>query len=175
LHKPPEPAAWIVHSVLVFNPASRAREDQMRGSQKASLFIAALAVVATAACGNRSSSDGDDLSTSLELAPRGGSSQAVVSAIEAGPTAAPTHAAHKPVAKPGSHPAPLRAAPQQVAPAPKAAVVEAPQQPAAQPQKQTEPDPLPPFPDAQGAGKERQRGKYGTEADIFRRMPWIRP
>src|SRR5262249_3078731 len=115
LHKPPEPAGWIVRSVLVFNPASRAREDQMRGTQKASLFIAGLAVVAAGACGDRSSTDGDDLSPSLELTPRGGSSQAVVSAIEAGPTAAPTHAARKSVAKPVTHPAPLRAAPQHVA------------------------------------------------------------
>lgn len=147
----------------------------MRGTQKASLFIAALGLIATAACGNRSSSDGDDLSKSLELAPRGGSSPAVVSAIEAGPTSAPNHAAHKSVAKPVTHPAPLRAAPQRVAPAPQAAVVDAPQQPPAQPQKQAEPDPLPPFPDAPGAGRERQRGTSGSEADIFRRMPWIRP
>lgn len=154
----------------------------MRGTQQASLLIGAVAIVATAACGNRGSDD-DVPGTGLELAPRGGTAQTVVSAIESAPAASPSRAVRKPVtksiaapvAKPVSHPAPRRAAPERVTPAPRATVVEtAPQETAPAPRK-AEPDPLPPFPDAQGAGKARQQGSYGTEADIFRRMPWIRP
>jgi hypothetical protein len=145
----------------------------MRGTQKVGLFVAIAAVAATAACGNRSSQADDDLASDLQLAPRGGSAQTVVSAIEAGPKAAPVHTAHKPVAKPVSHAAPLRAAPRQPAPAPSTAVVQTPSP--APSEKSAEPAPLPPFPDAQGAGRERQRGIYSTEAEIFKKMPWIRP
>lgn len=156
----------------------------MRGAQKVGRFIGAVAIVATAACGNRSTKVDDALArdlqavgragSDLQLAPRGGAPQTVVSAIEGGPTAAPVHAAKKPAAKPVTHPAPQRSTP---APATRAVVQaeQAPQSPAPQPQKSAEPDPLPPFPDAQGAGKARQKGTYSTEADIFRRMPWIRP
>jgi hypothetical protein len=158
----------------VFNDVSRVMEDdRMRGAQKVGLFVAFAAAAATAACGNRGSSSDDDLASDLQLAPRGGSAQTVVSAIEAGPKAAPVHAAHKPVAKPASHPAPLRAAPQRSAPAPSAAVAQTTQPPAPS-EKSSEPAPIS-FPDAQGAGRERQRGTYSTEAEIFKRMPWIRP
>jgi len=147
----------------------------MRATQKAALFVAGLAIVATAACGNRSSSDNDDVAHDLELVPRTGS-QTVVSAIEGTPTATPARIARKPAAKPASHPAPLRAAPARTAPAPRVTVVETPRETPSRAQPKTvEPEPLPPAPDAQGAGKARQQGSYGTEAEIFRRMPWIRP
>jgi hypothetical protein len=160
----------------------------MRGLRKAGLLIAGLGVVATAACGKKNSVD-DALSrdisaagasSSLQLAPRGGTTQTVVSAIEGGPQAAPVHAMHKPVARPLTHPAPLRAAPQHPAPAPSAAVVQtipAPQRSPAPTPAESPRDvpPLPPFPDAQGSGKARERGAYGTESEIFQRMPWIRP
>src|SRR5207244_2662336 len=78
---------------------ARELEELMRGSQKAGLIIAAFGIAATAACGNRTSSADDDLardiaaagsaSSSLQLAPHGGSAQTVVSAIEGGPSAAP--------------------------------------------------------------------------------------
>ncbi len=172
----------------VFNQTSRAMEDEMRGIEKTGLFIAAASVVATAACGNRHTPADDGLardlaavgsaSSDLQLAPRGGGSQTVVSAIEAGPASAPQRAAKKPAVKPVTHPAPLRAAPQRPTTPPVTVVQSAPQpaQPAPAPQEKAgEPAPLPPFPDAQGAGKTRQRGTYGTEAEIFQRMPWIRP
>jgi len=145
----------------------------MRGMQKAGLFIAAAAVVGSAACGNRNTS-ADDRSSDLELAPRGGNTQAVVSAIEAGPTAAPKKTAPKKVVKPVSHPAPLRAAPLPAPPPVKVAQqAPPPAQPAPAPQeKERDPAPLPPFPDA--PGKARDRGS-STEAQIFQRMPWIRP
>lgn len=163
----------------------------MRGTQKAGLVVMVVVGVAATACGNTRSKVDDSLSrdlaaaggaaSDLQLAPRGGSAQTVVSAIEAGETSAPKAAVHKPVAKPVTHEAPLRAAPQQTAPAPSASVAQA--QPAPQPvapapnsaQASRDVPPLPPFPDAQGAGKARQAGKYGTEAEIFQRMPWIRP
>ena len=159
----------------------------MRGTRKAGLFIAAAAVVGSTACGNRHTTDDGlarDLSavgspsSDLQLAPRGGGSQTVVSAIEGGPTSAPVRAARAPAVRPVSHPAPLRAAPRQAAPPPVTVVqsAPAPQAPAPAPQtKPAEPAPLPPFPDAQGAGKAPQHGKYGTEAQIFQHMPWIRP
>jgi hypothetical protein len=112
-----------------------------------------------------------------------------VSAIEAGPAAAPERAVRKPVTKPVTHAAPLRAAPRQPSPAPSASVAQrepAPSAPAVQreaaPQRapvaaEPAPDPknvppLAPFPDAQGKGRDRGAG---TEAQIFQRMPWIRP
>ena len=170
--------------VLVLNELSRATEDEMRGIEKTGLFIAAAAVAASAACGNRHTADDGlarDLSavgsasSDLQLTPRGGTSQTVVSAIEAGPTSAPKRTAAKPAAKPVSHPAPPRAAPQRTVPPPVTVVqsAPAPQQAAPAPQeKPAEPPPLPPFPDAQGKG--RDRGSI-TEAQIFQRMPWIRP
>lgn len=165
----------------------------MHGTQKMGLIMTAAAAVAASACGNKNSSVDNGLardlaaaggaSSDLQLAPRGGTAQTVVSAIEGGPTAAPTHAVRKPVVKPVTHAAPLRAAPATAAPAPKASVAQA--QPAAQSptpastpapaQASRDVPPLPPFPDAQGSGKARQRGTYGTEAEIFQRMPWIRP
>jgi hypothetical protein len=116
----------------------------------------------------------------LELAPRGGSAQTVVSAIEGGPTAAPARAAHKPVAKPVTHAAPLRAAPQQQpTPAPSVSVVQrepAPQPaPAAEPAPAVDPKnvpPLPPFKDSPARGGDRAAG---TEGRIFQNAPWIRP
>jgi hypothetical protein len=162
-------------------------EEEMRGMRTAGMIVAGMGIVATAACGNKTSSADRDLarditaagnaSSSLELAPRGGSSQTVVSAIEAGPTAAPEHAVRKPVVKPVTHPAPLRAAPQQPAPAPSASVVQstpAPQRaPAAEPALDPKNvPPLAPFPDAQGKGRDRGAG---AEGQIFQHMPWIRP
>src|SRR5437763_12883204 len=96
----------------------------MRATQKASLLIGTLAVMSAAACGRqRSPADaglardlaaaGGSTSSDLQLAPHAGSAQTVVSAIEAGPQAAPKHATRAPVAKPVTHPAPLRAAPRQ--------------------------------------------------------------
>jgi len=156
----------------------------MRGMQKTGLFMAAAAVVGSAACGNRHTASDDGLardlaavgsaSSDLQLAPRGGGSQTVVSAIEAGPTAAPKKAAKKPAVKPVTHPAPLRAAPERQAPPPVSVAQQAPPpaQPAPKPQeKEADPAPLPPFPDAQ---RGRDRGS-STEAQIFQRMPWIRP
>jgi hypothetical protein len=157
----------------VLNQLSRATEEDMRGMQKSGLFIAAAAVVASGACGNRNSAS--DVKTSdLELAPRGGNAQAVVSAIEAGPAAAPKTASPQKVVKPVSHPAPLRAAPLPAPPPVKVAQqAPPPAQPAPAPQeKERDPAPLPPFPDAQG--KARDRGS-STEGQIFQRMPWIRP
>jgi len=146
----------------------------MRGMQKSGLFVAAAAVVASAACGNRGTAT-DDARSDLELAPRGGNTQTVVSAIEAGPASAPKKAATKPVVKPVTHPAPLRAAPQRQAPPPVSVAQQAPPpaQPAPVPQaKAAEPPPLPPFPDAPGKGRDRGSS---AEGQIFQRMPWIRP
>ncbi|MGH7615678.1 MAG: hypothetical protein ACREPM_00445 [Gemmatimonadaceae bacterium] len=155
-----------------------------RGTQMVGRVIVAVVVVGAAACGNRGSKVDESLSrdlarvgtagSDLQLAPRGAGQQVVVSAIEGGPTSAPAHTVKKPAAKPVTHPAPLRAAPQQTAPSPSAAVVQAEPAPHATPQPPAEPAPLPPFPDAQGAGRARDHGA-STEADIFRRMPWIRP
>jgi hypothetical protein len=156
----------------------------MRGIEKSGLFIAAAAVVASTACGNRPTRDDGlarDLSAAgnagseFQLTPRGGTSQTVVSAIEGGPTSAPKRATPKPEAKPVSHPAPLRATPERTAPPPVTVVQSAPtpQQPAPAPQeKAMEPPPLPPFPDAPGRGRDRGSA---TEGQIFQRMPWIRP
>jgi hypothetical protein len=156
--------------------------------QKTGWFIAAAAVAGSAACGNGRSATDDGLArdlaavgsatSDLQLAPRGGGSQTVISAIEAGPTSAPNTATRKPAVKPVTHSAPLRAAPQQTAPPPVSVAQQAPSPAAPAPathEKAAEPPPLPPFPDAQGAGKARQRGTYSTEAQIFQRMPWIRP
>lgn len=159
-------------------------------TKRASQLICTLAVTATAACGKSAAADNGlarDLaaakgSTSgLELAPRAGASQVVVSAIEGGPQAAPARTAHAPAAKPAARPAPSRAAPQSVAPpiapAPHAAVAATSSAPAhrATSERAPDPAPLPPASSAENSNRERQRGTYSTEADIFRRMPWIRP
>ncbi|MDB4873854.1 MAG: hypothetical protein JWM41_300 [Gemmatimonadetes bacterium] len=118
--------------------------------------------------------------TGLELAPKSGKSQMVVSAIEGGPTSAPAPASRKPVTKPTPRPATKLASNRTQAPAPApqpkiAEPVPSYPSPAAEPApapRQTEPAPLPPAaPQSQG----RQKGVYKTEGDIFRQMPWIKP
>jgi len=159
--------------------------------KRSRVMLGAAVLVAAAACGKKGTGVDDGLSkdlaavgqaSDLQLAPRSGPATAVVSAIEAGPTAAPAPAVHKPVVKPVTHPAPLRAEPKaQPAPAPAPVVAEqAPAPRAPQPVERATEDsndvpPLPPFKDAQGSGKDRQKGRYGTEGEIFSRAPWIRP
>lgn len=157
----------------------------MNRARTAGLYIGGLAIVTAAACGKQSSpADGDlarDLAAAkgaapgLELAPRSGNSLVVVSAIEGGPAAA----ARRAVA-PAPHVTPSRAAPQPVAPiaapvparAPSSAVGETPSAPRPTKTSERAPDPAP-LPAASG-GKAPDRGA-STEAEIFRRMPWIRP
>ena len=154
----------------------------MNRTRTAGLYIGGFAIVAAAACGKSGSpADGDlahDLAAAkgsaapgLELAPRAGNSLVVVSAIEGGPQAAPKRAV-----APAPRPAAPHAIPQLAAPTPSAAAAATP--PAPQPTKTSEraadPAPLPPA-SGQGTNRERQRGTYSTEAEIFHRMPWIRP
>ena len=148
--------------------------------------FATLAVVSVAACSRDRQNavdpalaadlqavSGGSSSSSLELAPASNKSQVVVSAIEGGPTSAPKRASTRPVYHPTQRPAPRVATTRQVvnAPAPvEAAPVEA---PAPQPveqirQVQQAPAPAP-------APTQRQPGVYKTEAEVFSKMPWIKP
>jgi hypothetical protein len=157
-----------------------------------SRFIGAFAALTVAvACGKGGAPVDDGLArdlaaakgsaSSLELAPRAGASQVVVSAIEGGPQAAPARATRAPIAKPTSHPAAPRIATRSVvpptAPVPHASVVESSPTTTQRATSERAPDPapLPPAPSGQGTTRERQRGTYSTEAEILRRMPWIRP
>jgi hypothetical protein len=158
----------------------------MRTRYLAASFAAAIAVLVTA-CGRSNTASMDDGlkqdlaavgGSSIELAPKSTNQQAVVSAIEGGPTSAPARASTrkpnvpKPVVKMPQRPmksvaqvsAPV-SEPTPVAPAP-APVVAAP----------VEPAPLPPAPQpVERQQSRRQAGPYKTEAEIFRQMPWIRP
>jgi hypothetical protein len=145
-----------------------------------SLIAAGSALIGVAACGRGNEPMDSDLKqdlaavgagTSVELAPRAGQSQLVVSPIEAGPTSAPVRMAHKPTAKPTQHSA-LRIA-ANVDPAPEPAPHPVVKQPApSAPSRTAEPAPLPPVAKQPA---QRQPGTYKTEGDIFRQMPWIRP
>jgi outer membrane biosynthesis protein TonB len=157
--------------------------------RRAGLIVAASALVGIAACGNNTKPMDEGLKQDLAAAgssglmlPNSASPQLVVSPDEAGPTSAPKPATHKPVPRPTAQPAPRLAAdraepveapaPQPVthAPAPSAPVQQA--EPAPAPMKQAEPAPLPP--DTRPS-RERQKGVYKSEGEIFRQMPWIKP
>lgn len=155
--------------------------------KRAGLIVAASALVGITACGRNTKPMDDGLKQDLAAAgssglmlPNSASPQLVVSPDEAGPTSAPKAAAHKPVPRPTTQPAPRlaanRAAPVE-APAPRP-VIQAPapsapvQQAEPAPTKQAEPAPLPP--DTRPS-RDRQKGVYKSEGDIFRQMPWIKP
>lgn len=166
----------------------------MRIPQRAGLAAATVAMIALAACSNKTqpadaslkadlaaatgasvagnaSVDGD-----IQLAPTAQQSQTVVSAIEGGPTSAPKRASVKPVShtpRPKPQPKPQTSVaqlPPAPAPVPQPEVTPpAPSEPQA-----TIPAPRPqPLPAQQP--QQRQRGTYATEAQIFKQMPWIRP
>lgn len=155
--------------------------------KRAGLIVAASALVGIAACGNNAKPMDDGLKQDLAAAgssglmlPNSASPQLVVSPDEAGPTSAPKTATHKPVPRPTTHRAPQLAANRSVsveAPAPQPAT-QAPaagapvQQSEPAPAKQAEPAPLPPD---THPSRERQKGVYKSEGDIFRQMPWIKP
>ena len=156
--------------------------------RRVGFVAAASALLGVAACGSNTKPMDAGLqkdlaaagSNGLELAPSSASPQLVVSADEAGPTAAPVRAVHRPVTKPTPRPAPRlasnRATPVQ-APAPQPVVTEpAPSAPAPAidpaPTRQVEPPPLPPL---NRANQQQQKGTYKTEGEIFRQMPWIKP
>jgi outer membrane biosynthesis protein TonB len=144
--------------------------------KRAGLIAAVSALIGAAACGNDTAPMDDSLKQDLavvagsavELAPKA-QSQMVISAIEAGPSAAPATATRK-------------TAPKTVARAvavPKIATAEAPkpspepeQRAVSAPTRAAEPAPLPP---STRAPAQRQPGTYKTEAEIFRQMPWIKP
>ena len=154
-------------------------------TKRASQLIGTLVVIGAAACGKNNAADGGlarDLAAAkssasdLELAPHAGASQVVVSAIEGGPQAAPAKSVHAPVAKPAARSAPPRVETRSVAPAPRPAVIATSSAPTPRTTSERAPDPAPlPPASGQSAKGERQNGTYSTEADIFRRMPWIRP
>ncbi len=123
--------------------------------------------------------------SSLELAPQTTQAQVTVSAIEAGPESAPKAAAPKKVTKPTTKPAPRVASPRRVqqvakAPTPKTLpqpqIVEAQAAPAPAPKVEAPAPAREPAPLAQPVTpKGRQAGVYSTEAEVFSKMPWIRP
>jgi hypothetical protein len=150
-------------------------------TKRTSLIAAISALIGVAACGKSGGSMDDGLKQDLaavggngvELAPRMGKSQVVISAIEAGPTSEPTHADRKPAAKPILHPSARVATHTEAAPAPAPAPAQVIEQraPSASPHT-AEPAPLPPM---ARQPAQRQSGTYKTEADVFRQMPWIKP
>jgi hypothetical protein len=116
--------------------------------------------------------------SSLELAPQASQAQVTVSAIEAGPESAPKAAAPKRVTRPTTKPAPRLASHEQqaTAPAPQPQIVEAQAAPAPAPQATTPAPAREPAPLAQPAHAQgRQPGVYSTEAQVFSKMPWIKP
>ena len=167
-------------------------------TKTASQLIGSLAVITLTACGkgktavddglarDLAASSGSPAATGLELAPRAGNSQVVVSAIEAGPEAAlrlarrvrrsqsrrrirlrrkrrGTRLLRRRKSQCRRHRLSQlrRRAP---APAPPVRRANGPRIPHRCHQRQ----------DRARSG-EQQRGTYSTEAEIFRRMPWIRP
>ena len=158
------------------------------GYRRAGLVAAASAFVGLAACSGNTKPMDDGLKqdlaaagpSGLELAPNSASPQLVVSADEAGPTAAPRRAAPRRVPRPTPNPARRLAAnlaAPVASPAPQPVIAEpAPSvsPPAAEPapSRRVEPPPLPPL---NGSSQSRQRGTYRTEADVFRQMPWVKP
>jgi hypothetical protein len=159
--------------------------------QRAGLTVAALALVAAAACSKESqpvdSSLKADLAavsgSSLELAPTTAKAQVVVSSIEEGPQSAPAPASHAPVAKPAPRapkavaPRPARQRTPTSTPTPKQAVADiAPQpEPVEQAPAPTQVEQPAPAPIQRPTQQQRQPGTYKTEAEVFRQMPWIKP
>jgi len=149
-----------------------------------SLIATIPVLIGLAACGKSNGTMDDGLKhdlaaaggSSVELAPRMGQPQLVISAIEAGPTSAAVRRAVKPVAKPTTQSAPRMASKSDAAPERAAQPVaeqhameqHAPSASA----RAAEPAPLPP---AAQRSAQRQSGTYKTEAEVFRQMPWIRP
>jgi hypothetical protein len=157
----------------------------MSSTTRLGIFAVAATLVAATACG-RNAGDADEglerdlaaattSSGDLELAPSAARTQTVISAIEAGPAAAPKRAS---VAK-SATPAPVR---RQTQPRKmETAAIEAAAEPTPAPAPgNAEPAPAPtveppPLPPATKGPSSRQQGTYKTEAEIFRQMPWIRP
>lgn len=138
-------------------------------------FAAAIGVLLTACSRSNTKSMDDGLKqdlaavsgSSVELAPKAGNQQMIVSAIEGGPQSAPAHASAKKPSAPKPVVAPPKRPTQSVAQAPTPAPVNA---------SPVEPAPLPPAPaPVERRESRRQTGPYKTEAEIFRQMPWIRP
>lgn len=136
-------------------------------SKKSQPLDASLKADLAAAAGTNANVGGD-----IQLAPGGASSRTVVSAIEGGPVSAPKRASAKPVNHtPRPKPQPkAQTSVAQNAPAPAATPEPAPSAPVEAPAPAPRPQPQP-----AEQPQQRQRGTYSTEADIFRRMPWIRP
>jgi hypothetical protein len=161
----------------------------MSSTTRLGIFAVAATLVAATACG-RTAADTDeslkrDLAAAttsggdLELAPSGARTQAVISAIEAGPTAAPKRASTAKSITPApvrrqTQPRPQKTATAAIEAAAEPAQAPAPgnAEPAPAPAPTVEPPPLPP---AAKGPSSRQQGTYKTEAEIFRQMPWIRP
>lgn len=158
-------------------------------TKRRSQLIGATVILAAAACGKSASPVDDGLardlaaiksaSSDLELAPRAAKPQVVVSAIEGGPQAATARAPKAPSTRSESHAPQTRAPKPAVQTSVRSATVaeQAPAPaPAPAPRKTSErsADPAP-LPSSGAAPREQQHGTYSTEAEIFRRMPWIRP
>jgi hypothetical protein len=151
-------------------------------TKRTSLIATVSALIGVAACGKSGKSMDDGLKQDLaavggngvELAPRMGKSQVVVSAIEAGPTSEPTRApraVRKPATKTIPSPSARVATETHTAPAPAPAQVIEQRAPTASPHA-TEPAPLPAM---ARQPAQRQSGTYKSEAEVFRQMPWIKP
>jgi outer membrane biosynthesis protein TonB len=159
-----------------------------RGTTRAGLIAVSAALIGAAACSKTSPTMDSGLKkdlaaaapSSLELAPQATQAQVTVSAIEAGPESAPKAAAPKKVTRPTTKPAPHVAAPRREvaqAPLPQPKIVTAQAAPTPQPVPQAAPapakEPAPLTQPVQARG--RQPGVYSTEAQVFAKMPWIRP
>jgi hypothetical protein len=153
--------------------------------KNAGLVSAIVALATVAACSNKQEPKVDpslkaDLAAvggsanDLQLAPSSAKASVVVSAIEGGPQSAPKRVAKAPTPKPVQHKAPPAAArePRVTAPAPTSvASVEqaaAPVAPVEQPAVQA-PRPVP------AQAPQQDHRVYKTEAEVFSKMPWIRP
>ena len=130
-------------------------------TRRTGLIAAGIALIAAAACSKNGTDREQAGVNGLELAPKAGR-QVVVSPIEGGGGTAATSARHTTRSvrrSPAQHVAVGRHA---AAPARTRGVERASNPPGPQPEAHAPP-------------QQRQPGVYSTEADIFRRMPWIRP
>jgi hypothetical protein len=151
--------------------------------KRTGLVSAIVALASVTACSNKQSEIDPSLkadlaavggsSGDLQLAPNSAKSNMVVSEIEGGPKAAPTHAATVRTPRPTPQKAPPAAEKQLPVNAPTHSDV-AISAPASAAQPEQQPAAQAPRPAPAPAAQQDKR-VYKTEAEIFRQMPWIRP
>ena len=146
----------------------------MNARHRIRIAAAAAVAVAGAACSKGSQPMDDGLKQDLAAAKTAATSRVSISPLELGErsTPSPKHQAPRPVKQTVAPKREVAQTPQvEKAPAP---VVQS-QSPAPQPVEQPAPAAAKPAPVTMRSNGDDQHGRYKSEAEIFRQMPWIKP